>query len=1666
MIVPLVPPLLASFTLPVVAAGAAAAAVAVPVLIHLFNRQRVRIVDWAAVRFLLAAQKRRHRRIDEWLLLAARVAVLLLLLAGMAAVTPWAEALWQRIKPGDPETILNAPRTHHILVLDATYSLSARPGQESRFETALRLAEQAVRQANPGDGFSLVVLASPPQAVVPGPSSEPDKVIAEIAALKQTHGTTDTTAGLGLIANLLAQSPRAYPRRQVLFFSDLQRSAWGPTLPQADDSPPEVWQRIVNRADVAFVDVAGTDLENLAVTNIALADPLPLVESPAAVVATVHNFGRTDRRLVRVELLIGRPEAGGQDHTLFPVEQRIIESIPAAGQTAITFTLDGAARFREPGVHLIQVKLTESDDLPIDDARSIAVEVRDGLPCLLVNGKPSIDPLRRASEYLAEALAPGGRIIPGNPARPRVISLEEFADPSLSDLSNVDCVFLCDLPSITPSQVARLEGLLKRGGGVVIGLGPNAAANADLYNKLLYAEGQGLLPGRITGVKVTASADDPGFRLAAEEGAYRLPPLAAFQDENSRGGLTAVPFHQYVTLDTSDDERARRVLSFVPAAANPADTDTKPDPAVIETPRHRGRVVVYTSTFNTEWTDWPRLPSFLPFAHELLRFAATNQDRHTLRVGDPLEEYVPVSLIGLSATVNGPGGLAVNVPVMTGDETGLIRFPDTLLAGVYRVLVPGLPTRLFAVNVPESSPGGGSESDLRRLDPSDFGFVSPAIQVVSDPADVTLTTDEDGIAVTTPRPHGPTIARWLITLAVVLLVAEAVLAWRLGPGRSTIGIRSDASEAGWSTSRFAIRAISLVPFVAAGAILLAVLHADQTGDLLGFLPENWRKRAEAAVGVPDAAAGEGTRWRLESTPVFAPTFLTDRWLLTGLTVAAILIALAAYRAERRGVSNGRTLVLPFALRAIALLFIIWVVLPQLRLAFDREGWPDVAILIDTSGSMSVVDDLQDPEVRQKAEELKAIAGTSEANRLLLAQTLLTRPDGDWLTRLLTGRQVKVHIYSLDEQAKLIASLDEPDAADTGRKAIAALIPDGQASRLGDGVQAVLKSFRGGSLTALIVFTDGITTDGDDLPAAGRAAARAGVPLYLVGVGDAKDPLDLALGDLRAEDVVAKDDELVFEARLTAKGPNVPRTVVVTLYEKQGESRLKRAETTIIPDPTGKPVPVRLQHVPTEVGEKTFIIEVPPAPGESEIVNNRIERTVVVTDNKRLRVLYVEGYPRYEFRYVKVLLERELEAGRPIRSFDLNSLLLDASRDYPSTDRTALRGFPTRNELFEYDVVILGDVDPSQFPRPKQTFQDLADFVRQRGGGLLVIAGEQSVPHKLFDTPLADVLPVMPADGQTGPPKPSSERDPIRNGYRMRLTPTGVGHPLFRFAAEDADSARIWSRLQPLLWYATGYKRKDAAEVLAVHPDRLAEGQSGENHPLVVQQFAGSGRVVFFGFDESWRWRFRQDEEQFNRFWRQAVRVLARNRISRAELRTDKQTPYRRDEPITVTARFPDDAPPPPADGVKVIVDRLPSAAVPTAEPETQRMTLTKVEGTRATFQGMLTRTPEGEYRFRLVEPEVPGSRPTAKATVLPPPGEMDRLEVNRSDLLRAAAESRGKAYTLADADTLLDELPEGVRVALNQPCPPVPVWNHLATFGLIVTLLGAEWIIRRRERLL
>jgi len=1132
-----------------------------------------------------------------------------------------------------------------------------------------------------------------------------------------------------------------------------------------------------------------------------------------------------------------------------------------------------------------------------------------------------------------------------------------------------------------------------------------------------------------------------------------------------------------VRLDAPADGQARRILSFVPAKPETGANATgeKPDAAIVEMPRHRGRVIVYTSSFNRDWTVWPLLQSYLPMMHELLRYATTTPDRHSVRTGEPLEEFYPAVTVGSSARILDPEGTTTTVIVQAGEEVGVVRSNDTALAGLYRVQVTGQRQHLFAVNAPEATAGSG-ESDLLRIDPARLRELQPGLQVGTDPALWKFDSGSGGEVVSTPRPWGPTLARWFLSLLLLVLVAETCYAWFIGPSRSAGGYASTGdTRAVRSPWRWLWAALSLVPILVTLVLLGTLAHSAITGHTLGFLPDDLRGQIETALGVPKAGPGEGSRWRLEGLPVYLGNASWDHWLLGGLLLASISTTVAVYLRERATTGRLRRVILPGVLRCCTLAVVCLLLLPQLRIAFEREGWPDVAILLDTSASMSTADVYQDGAVRVKAQELLRSVNASEGDRLTLARLLLVRPKDNWLDAFLKDRRVKVHLYSVAEQARLIAELDEESSSAAANDALVALRPDGEQSRQGNAVKAVLKAFRGGALSSIILLSDGVVTDGDDLASAGREAARSSVPLYIVGLGQSYEPPDLQLSDLKSDDVVIKGDQLVFDFRATALGPNPPTTVPVILSERTGDRTVELARTTVSLDRGGKPVPVRLTHAPTEVGEKTYVIEVPVQPGEVETLNNRLERVVLVTESKRLKVLFVEGQPRYEYRFVKSLLERETEEVRGSRAVELDVVLLDASSGHWQSDKSAerLRGaIPIKSQLFEYDVVIFGDVNPAQLPKANQFFADIAEFVKAKGGGLLFIAGEHATPHKLFDTPLGELLPVTPIEGgKPGGPAPTSLSNPITETYLPKASPLGRTHPLFRFVANETENATIWETLRPFYWVSTGWRKKNTAEVLAVHPSRPAESaEANANHPLVLQQFAGAGRVIFFGFDETWRWRWRSGEERFNHFWTQAVRATAKSRVTRIDVKTDKQTAYRKNEPIRVTVRYPDDAPAPPAEqAVKVQVQRkpirVPGRADTAGDYDTTTVSLARVEGSRATYETLLTRTPEGEYTFTLQSETPSKTKPRAEARVLPPAGERDRLDMNRVEMQRAAAESRGKFYTLANVEQLLRDLPEADRVSLNQPCPPLSLWNHAGLYVLVVALLSCEWWVRRRERL-
>jgi hypothetical protein len=1661
------------FDLPSAALATAAAAGSIPIIIHLLNRRRYRVVTWAAMRFLLAAQRkhRRRLRLEQLVLLALRTLMVLLLVAAMAGVMPWAQRCWGRLFPGAAlPTAARSPRTHKILVLDGSLSMALKLGVETCFDRARGLAEQLVQQSSSGDGFSVVLMTAPPRRIVPEPSDDAAKVIAELQALRLPHGNADLGATLQSLEDLLRRSPEKYPEKEVYFFTDLQRSTW--TTRQAVD-PLAQLQKMQGRARTILVDVGHEGANNLAVTGLTLGGPLATTGTLTPITATVHNYGSEAVKQLRVELRVGRAASGAADpgFGLYLTQHQLVDVAPAQ-----SVTVSFPHKFSTPGTYAVQVAI-EPDALELDDVRTATVLVKDTIPVLLVNGKPAVELLDRASEWLKNALNPyeKGQVPRQAAVRPKVIGEPQFADAGLGDLTPYDCVFLCDLARLGGAEIRRLDTHVRSGGGIVFCLGPRV--DLEAYNRLLYRNGEGLLPARLVGLQ--AAPAQRFFSLIGDDDVFKQPPLEVFGPSEDRATLMGARFRQYVRAELPSQGRSRKLLSFMlsPLLSTEASgAEGRPgqsvadlpvgDPALVTGARHRGRVLLLTSTVNMDWTSWPISPSYPAFMQELLQFAVAGRLREQAAlVGDVLEAFIPAGGAGLEATVYLPDGEAVSTHTEERDDTALVRWSDTDSSGLYRVRITGHPQEyLFAVNVPtatetqqacESDLARSAETELRSIYQGwDFQLVTDLGSVVHARGPVvSLDEDASGTGI------GQAVARYLLLIVLILALIEVVLAWHFGHHSRVEG----------STPR--ARSGRILPFLVGGtgsialvAIGLVLAHAAWTGDFLGFLPENARRQLESRLGIPAPTPGEGTQWRLEYQPYLWDGSV-DPWLAAALILAATGVAVVIYWHEGCATRTASRMFLA-SLRIGFVLLMTIVILPQLRLLFERLSLPDVAILIDDSRSMSSVDRYQDPRIQQAAERLAALGSLTAPERLQLAQILLTSDKPDWLQALLTQHRVKVHVYHCAARASRLVDITDPadeNAQTAAAQAIQGLRPEGDSSQLGAGVQQVLGDFRGSALAAIIMLTDGVTTEGEDLVQAGRQAAKAGVPLFFVGIGDAHEVRDLKLHDLQVEDTVYVHDRIVFEARLTAQG-YTDLTVPVTLREKGQQQVLDRQLVRV--DPQGKPAKIRLTHRPTQPGERVYVLEVPEQPDEVHPAdNNRLERSVLVREMKLSKVLYVEGYARYEYRFLKNLLERESTQDPSNKSIDLKVLLLDADADYAQLDKSALVDFPNQLELNQFDVVIFGDVDPAD-PRVEKNLVHVVDFVRERGGGFLMIAGERFSPHASAGTPLQAILPI---EATTTAP---TDR-PRQRGFRPELTAAGQFHPIFRFSPDESDNRAIWNRLAELYWWSEGYRAKPGAEVLAIHPDRPAEQRDrqtpvGERHPLILQEYVGAGRSLFYGIDETWRWRFRDDEIRFNQFWVQTVRYLARARLGRVQLRLERQPPYRRGEPIKITVRFPEEAPgPAPEAEVKVLVERRLSHSAAPPELETQTVTLAKVEGSRSTYEAVLTRTPEGDYQFWLAAPTVTGDKPRAECRVLAPPGEMERLQMNQAGMERAAEETHGRFYSLADAGELLGDLPPGTRVTLSTIFPPPQwlLWNHWSIFLLALFLLSSEWFLRKRSQL-
>jgi hypothetical protein len=783
-------------------------------------------------------------------------------------------------------------------------------------------------------------------------------------------------------------------------------------------------------------------------------------------------------------------------------------------------------------------------------------------------------------------------------------------------------------------------------------------------------------------------------------------------------------------------------------------------------------------------------------------------------------------------------------------------------------------------------------------------------------------------------------------------------------------------------------------------------------------------------GEPSPHAGEG----LEVT--FNHTWPWPPWLTVLLLIAAATYVVAIYLHEPGRAPRWRRLI-PAGVRILLIALVVTMMYGWMRDRY-RTDLPDLVIAIDDSQSMGMVDQYTDrrlaDELRQRCETLSL----GEPNRINLAKSLLLE-SGGWLEQLRDRYHVK--LYWLGTTARIRGG-----TAEDWQQAIRDLEPTEPASRLGHGLQDILEAQRGRPTAGVVLLTDGVTTEGRPISEAAHYARRKGIPLFPVGIGDDRPPRDLRLADLLVDDTVFVGDLVQFEVKVYGTG--VETDSVTVRLRKSGSDEI--LDETEVPwrDDEGAHI-ARLSHRPLEEGEFRFLVEVEPLEDETNVENNQLSQVIRVRD-ETIRVLYVQEYPSPEFRFLKTLLERGLQLRGEGKAIALTTVLQEADIGYAELDQTAQRVFPvSREDLFEYDVVIFGDANPSFLSRAM--LENLALFVKERGGGVVFIAGPRHVPTAYRGSPIEDLFP-MDLGSVIVPPTGAV----MEEEWSVELTRLGAASPHLQLADTLEDNAGLWSRLPPLRWLVETPDPHPAAQVLV----RTTGSGPVERAalPVISSQFVGAGRVVYHATDESYLWsRHEGTDVYYERYWLQTLRYLSRTKLlgeSRdVELTIDREQFYR-GEQVLVRVRFLDDRVAPVADdGVAVWLERERGGR--------QRVRLHRDFGRRGVFEGTVGGLTEGTYRVGLAAPTLEDPPAAQRLTIVPPPGERERLVMDAQDLQLAAETSQGKFHSIGTAHRLPADLPAGRQVRLER-LPSSPVWNSPFLAGLFVILIVLEWLWRKR----
>ena len=621
-----------------------------------------------------------------------------------------------------------------------------------------------------------------------------------------------------------------------------------------------------------------------------------------------------------------------------------------------------------------------------------------------------------------------------------------------------------------------------------------------------------------------------------------------------------------------------------------------------------------------------------------------------------------------------------------------------------------------------------------------------------------------------------------------------------------------------------------------------------------------------------------------------------------------------------------------------------------------------------------------------------------------------------------------------------------------------VVPEGTVTCAGGLLREAVASTRG-RVAGVLLVTDGATNVGESLDSAARFLKDRRVPVYCVGVGDARPLRDVGIRNFAANRVVLLNDVVTADFELESQGFPGER-VPVRLYRDGApvdviqEGRRTDAARFLLEDHKavrdGEEVPLpqkcRLSFTADAAGEFTYELRVEPRPEELVTQNNVVSLPIRVARSK-IRVLYLEGMPRWEYRYLKNALVRD-------ETVEVSCFLTSADFDFPQEGDVPLLSFPdTEEELARFDVIIMGDV-PKGIPHVTDDGQLelLRTFVEKLGGGFLMQAGPHFAPRQYRGTVIEKMLPVdLAGEG-------ASVRG-VTEEWKAVLTAEGEVHPMTRFEADVDANRRLWGQLPGFFWHYPVVRARPAARVLLTHPtERSPYGP----HPLLVAQFYGSGKTAFLAVDSTWRWRGLVGDRYFVQFWGQVVRDLSEGKLvgttKRFRVATDRSE-YRAGEKVTVTARVLDR---------KFEPSRAPEvrARVEGGPGNVTTLILRPVAAEPGSFRGSMTPRRPGGYRVTLepAEADVDEQAVSHQFLVVRSRLEFVNPRMRREELKRLADITGGRYFELHQ----LAEIPaviERLKAAAIREVPD-DMWNAPVFFTFFCGVFLTELLYRKMRKLI